>query len=287
MAARYPVGRSSFSDGSSTSPYGKVQNVSTSIVARQVASLCYEFDTQYPGALARGDRLTVNEAIREDSRAVQLYVDYRRDPAHHPLAAFATWGPPKVITTTHRATIGTALDLGITQADGTNRAMTADEAAWVDRMGPRRGIYPTGNSFARPERWHKNGGYAYSVAPIVGVNQPGAKLYTAPKPTPAPAPQHRNEYDMHVQWNNTKTAADIIAGSDVTTIDKTTAKIGKLDWRAQIKLCERVERTDPKADYPGGLNATEQHAVRTILGRARAASDAAIVEAILKALGKA
>lgn len=177
-ANRYPVGLSSFSDGSSTSPRGKMQHVSTLTVAQQVCSLCYEFDTQYPGALERGDHLTINEAIREDERALQLYADYVRDPAHNPLAAFAAKGPPPVITTTHRAAIGTALDMGITQKDGTNRAMTAAEVAWVNRRGILRGILPTGNGFARPESWHKNGGYAAALPPITGVNLPGARFYT-------------------------------------------------------------------------------------------------------------
>lgn len=287
MPNRHPVGRSSFSDGSSTSPRGKMQYVSTLIVARQVASLCYEFDTQYPGALARGDRLTINEAIREDDRAIQLYEDYRRDPAHHPLAAFAQrW--PRIITTTHRSDIGTALDIGITRADGSNRAMTASEAAWVDRMGPRRGIRPTGNLFVRREPWHKNGGYGYTVPPIVGVNLPGEKFYTdIQKPEPTPAPQPRNEYDMDVQWNDKHTEALIIAGSDHITLKDGSEKIAGVDWKGQVKLCERITRTDPKDAYAGGLNNAEHQVVRLLLNKAREARNADIAAAVAKIIGKA
>lgn len=197
-ANRHPVGLSSFSDGSSTSPRGKMQHVSTLAVAQQIASVCYEFDTQYPGALERGDRATINEGIREDDRALQLYADYVRDPAHNPLAAYASKGPPPVITTTHRAAIGTAIDVGITRKDGTNRAMTPDENAWWNSRAVLRGILATGLGFARPEAWHRNGGYAAVLPPITGVNLPGAQFHTTEAGTPAGSSAKGNEPLMKI-----------------------------------------------------------------------------------------
>lgn len=173
----FSVGPSSFDDLA-----GVEQFVSTAIVADQTSSLCYEFDTTFPGALERGDRLTVNEAIRSKQRQWDLrqawntYLRFGAPPAS--LAAFCTWGPPEQWTSTHREEIGTALDFGITQRDGTNRAMTADEAAWVHEHGVRRGIVWTGRTFNPQESWHHNGGYRYTVAPIPGVNRPGTTFYT-------------------------------------------------------------------------------------------------------------
>ncbi|MFJ3383990.1 MULTISPECIES: hypothetical protein [unclassified Curtobacterium] len=175
MADRFPVGVSSYDDDSATSPHGKTQTVASAVVAQQVASLCYEFDTEFPGAAERGDRLTVNEGIREKPRQVSLRAawEHYRDYGS-PWAALAA----ALYTSTHRPEIGSALDFGITQADGTNRAMTEAEAQWVHDRGVRRGIVWTGRLFVPQERWHHNGGYVATIAPIAGVNQPGAPLPT-------------------------------------------------------------------------------------------------------------
>lgn len=205
MVNRYPVGPSSFSDGSSTAPRGKTQHVSSLIVAQQTASLCYEYDTQYPGALERGDRLTVNEAIREKSRMWSLrsaYERFLRGGPWAPLAAWCTWGPPEQWTSTHREEIGTALDLGITQKDGTNRALTPAERAWVDAHGIPRGIRPTGDGFNPPEGWHKNGGYPWTIPPITGVNQPGMPFFTTTTPDKPKEP--KGEEDMQFSNEYTK-----------------------------------------------------------------------------------
>ena len=180
-ATRHPVGPSSYDDGTSTSPFGKVQHVSSAFVAAQVSSLCYEFDTQFPGALERGDRLTVNEGIREKRRMEILraaWETYLRNGT--PFAALAA----ALYFSTHREEIGSALDFGITTKDGSNRAMTAGEAEWVHQHGVPRGIVHTGARFNPPESWHHNGGYAYSLPPITGVNQPGERFYTSSSITP-------------------------------------------------------------------------------------------------------
>jgi hypothetical protein len=165
--AQYPVGRSSYGDLK-----GVIQYVSTQRLALQIASLCFEFDTQ---KAQNGDRLTINEGIRSNARQQLLWTQWQ---------TYCKYGTPYAslaatpYTSTHRVSIGTAMDFGITDAHGNNRALTADEFAWVHTHGVRRGIVHTGASFNPAEEWHHNGGYAESVPPIVGVNQPGEPLYT-------------------------------------------------------------------------------------------------------------
>lgn len=255
---RFPVGESSFDDGSSTSPFGKVQHVANEIDAQQVASICYEFDTTYPGALERGDRLTINEGIREDDRAIQLYTDYVRDPAHHPLAAYASKGPPRVITTTHREDIGNALDMGITMANGKNRALTRDEANWVDTHGPRRGIRGTGNSFARPELWHKNAGFAFTVWPIIGVNLPGAPLMGT-----NPITTLEGTKGMYIIRGGS--AWILIAGGKSWQIGDIVFKGSKFKGEQLLELFRRIIRSNQSNEIPLEINDTEMRVVRYIL----------------------
>lgn len=155
----YSVGKSSYPD-----LRGAEQFVATAEIAAQVASLCYEFDTQVAKG---GDRLTVNEGIRSHERQDYLYDQY----LHHGGALAAT-----PYTSTHDATRGSALDFGITRPDGSNRALTQAEFDWLHARAPQRGIRWTGAGFARVEQWHHNGGYAASVAPIPGVNLPGEAI---------------------------------------------------------------------------------------------------------------
>ncbi len=164
----YPVGKSSYPDLK-----GQTQYVASLEVARQVASLCYEFDTQ---VAKNGDRLTVNEGIRSRERQMYLRTQY----LYHggALAAYCSYDPrPEgTWTSTHDASRGSALAFGITDRNGNNRALTPAEFDWLHGRAPRRGIAWTGANFIRVEPWHHNGGYAASVAPIVGVNLPGEPI---------------------------------------------------------------------------------------------------------------
>lgn len=153
----YSVGKSSYPDLK-----GIEQFVASLDVARQVASLCYEFDTQ---VAKNGDRLTVNEGIRSRARQDYLYYTvYLKE--HGALAAYP-------YTSTHDETRGSALDFGITDRNGNNRALTQAEFDWLHARAPKRGIAWTGANFIRVEQWHHNGGYPATVAPIAGVNAPG------------------------------------------------------------------------------------------------------------------
>jgi hypothetical protein len=160
---RFPVGLSSFDDDSSTSPFGKVQYVTDEAAAAQVRSLIWEF-AQTPFA-EDGDRLSVNEAVRERPRQRQLRDDWDAYVARGyrpPVASLAA----RCYLSTHDYTRGSGLDFGITMANGKNRAMTAAEAQWVHDNGPRRGIRWTGRDFRPQESWHHNAGYPATVPPI-------------------------------------------------------------------------------------------------------------------------
>ncbi len=142
---------------------GIEQFVATEEIAAQVRSLCHEFNTQ---VAKDGDRLTVNEGIRSRDRQVQLYRNWINKVPGATLAAFASWGPPARFTSTHDESRGSALDFGITRADGSNRALTQAEFDWVHANGVRRGIRWTGANFRPVEQWHHNGGYPATEPPI-------------------------------------------------------------------------------------------------------------------------
>jgi hypothetical protein len=144
-----------------------MQYVEDLAVAMQVASLCYEFDTQIA---QNGDRLTVNEGIRSRERQDYLYDLY----LHHGGALAAN-----PYSSTHDHTRGSALDFGITSRSGVNRALTPTEFDWLHTRAPLRGIRWTGASFWRVEPWHHNGGYLASLPPLPDVNLPGDPLRNA------------------------------------------------------------------------------------------------------------
>lgn len=177
----FSVGRSSYGD-----LRGAEQFVSTADIAAQVASLCLEFDTT---VAKDGDHLTVNEGIRSVERQILLYDQY----LHHggALAAYATSGPPKRGMSTHDPSRGSALDFGITGADGSNRALTPAEFDWVHSRGPLRGIQWTGRLFSRVEPWHHNGGYPAVLPPILGAPLPGTAHVTKEEDDMSPEQDQR------------------------------------------------------------------------------------------------
>jgi hypothetical protein len=239
----HSVGRSSYGDLA-----GVEQFVSRQDVAAQVASLAFEFDSQLPGAHERGDRLTVNEGIRSRRRMELLraaWEKYLRDGT--PFAALAA----ALYFSTHREEIGTALDFGITQEDGTNRAMTPAEAAWVHEHGVRRGIVWTGRTFKPQESWHHNGGYPASIPPITGVNLPGARLYTSLTKVPGKEPAPRRRRNMDILWADDHKSALLVAGSDRTMVDDRSPKIDGLSGLEQARVWEKAVRIDPTQPWGG------------------------------------
>lgn len=163
--AQFSVGKSSYGE-----LRGAEQFVASQQIADQVASLCYEFDTQ---VAQNGDRLTVNEGIRSRARQQSLYQAWQTYKKYgKPYASLAA----NPYTSTHDESRGSALDFGITMANGDNRALTQTEFNWVHANGVRRGIQWTGRYFNPVEQWHHNGGYAATVSPIPNVIRPGEPM---------------------------------------------------------------------------------------------------------------
>lgn len=96
-----------------------------------------------------------NEGVRSQERQTQLWNDwvaYRNGGAWAPLAAFP-------FSSTHDPSRGSAVDIGVTGADGNSRALTLSEHDWLETNGPQYGLIWTGGdpSFMTPsEWWHFN-----------------------------------------------------------------------------------------------------------------------------------
>jgi hypothetical protein len=257
----HSVGKSSYGD-----LRGVEQFVSTPIVALQIASLCYEFDTQFPGARTRGDRLTVNEGIRSKARmrllrsAWETFLRYGT-----PWAALAA----ALYFSTHREEIGTAVDFGITQKDGSNRAMTAAEAAWVHGHGVPRGILHTGGSFNPPESWHHNGGYAFTLPPITGVNLPGGPLFT--DGTPAAGGSTSSESEPLMKIIHSPKGHTLLTEKGAYKFDP--IKIGKAQilGSQQVKLMQRVidAKDSDVLNHPTEFNDLEVDIIAAVLRKVK------------------
>ncbi len=169
------VGPSSYADLKGVEQYCALEHH-----ADQFNSLAFEFDER-PESKAAGIRLSVNEAIRSDERQDEFWDDWQHYLKYGtPWAALAA----KPYTSRHRRQIGTAFDIGITMADGTNRAPTAEEWAVIHALAARRGIRHTGASFIPREEWHHDAGYAESVPPYPNARIAMSPLTAAPAPTP-------------------------------------------------------------------------------------------------------
>ncbi len=250
----YSVGKSSYPD-----LRGQTQYVATAEIAAQVASLCYEFDTQVAKG---GDRLTVNEGIRSRERQNYLYYTVYLQQ-HGALAAYP-------YTSTHDHTRGSALDFGITRPDGSNRALTSAEFDWLHRQAPRRGIRWTGASFIRVEPWHHNGGYAAELPPITGVNLPGAAIANlgGSKPTPAkptPTPDAESDDTVKITWDADGKQPTLWVGKQSWDIKNITVAGASIKTPQTLGLLRRFIRADQSKAYPEKFNALEQAIIKAAL----------------------
>lgn len=153
------------------SSYGDLRGVTQFIesgAAAQLNSLNHEFAAHF------GYPFSVNEGIRDHARQLFLYTLYLEGKGA--LAAYASILPlPQgTYTSTHDPSIGNATDLGVTMANGVNRALTTVEHSWIITNGYRRGVRWTGATFSKPEFWHFNTYPAQAtVAPISNVSPAG------------------------------------------------------------------------------------------------------------------
>lgn len=245
----FSVGKSSYPD-----LYGVEQFVASASVAAQVASLCYEFDTQ---VAKDGDRLTVNEGIRSRERQDYLYDLY----LHHGGALAAN-----PYTSTHDHTRGSALDFGITSKSGVNRALTQPEFDWLHARAPLRGIRWTGAGFARVEQWHHNGGYAETIPPIPGVNDPGEPIVKESRRDPvSPAPEDESDDTVKITWDAEGKQPTLWVGKESWPMTNLTVAGARIQLPQVLTLVRRLIRADQNKDYPEKFNALEQAILKAAL----------------------
>lgn len=134
--AWFPIGESSYGD-----LRGQMQYVNSERIAQQWLSLVRDFWVRF------GVRLSPNEGKRSKERCEQLFAKYLRDG--YPVAAAL------YLSRHYEGTHGNAIDAGVTEADGTNRALTDEEFAWLHEQCELRGFTWTGRFFGEP--WHIEG----------------------------------------------------------------------------------------------------------------------------------
>lgn len=179
--AQFPIGPSSYGDLK-----GVMQYVNTQRIADQFNSLALEYDTQIA---QNGERLSANEGMRSRPRQTLLYSNFLR--TGYPIAA-------RPFTSRHDEVYhGNAIDVGVTMANGQNRALTPSEFDWMHAQAERRGFTWTGRYFNEP--WHIEGATrAEQLPPYPGVRI--ANSYIAPPEPEAPpvvkAPDPKIEDDM-------------------------------------------------------------------------------------------
>lgn len=169
MVAKFSVGKSSYGD-----LRGVEQYVSSERMALQVLSTIIDFNA-YLRSKGRTGSLSVNEGMRSRSRQSLLYANYLR--TGYPVAAAP-------FTSRHDEVLrGNAVDFGVTNADGSNRALYPDEFARLHEIVQGRGGTWTGVNFGEP--WHHEmATRAEAVAPY-----PNARARLASKPAkPAAKP---------------------------------------------------------------------------------------------------
>lgn len=136
--SRYSIGPSSYGDLK-----GVTQYVNTQRIADQFNSMARDFDNK---VAKNGERLSANEGMR--SRYRQQYLWNNR------VALGVVVAPP--FSSRHdEVTHGNAIDVGVTMANGQNRALTPDEFAWMHSEAEKRGFTWTGRNFGEP--WHIEG----------------------------------------------------------------------------------------------------------------------------------
>jgi hypothetical protein len=169
--AWYSIGPSSYPD-----LFGQTQYVNSKRIADQFLSMKRDFDAMKIAA-GSGDRLSPNEGRRTKARCELLWANYVR--TGYPVAA-------TLYTSRHyEGTHGNAIDVGVTMANGKNRALTATEFAWMHTQAEKRGFTWTGVNFGEP--WHIEGATrpeVYPPYPDIIAGAPATPTPIGPKPAP-------------------------------------------------------------------------------------------------------
>lgn len=186
MVAKFSVGKSLYGD-----LRGVEQYVSSERMALQVLSTIIDFNA-YLRSKDRGGSLSVNEGMRSRPRQSWFW-------ANRFVLGIAV-APP--FTSRHdELTHGNAVDFGVTNADGSNRALYPDEFARLHEIVQGRGGTWTGVNFGEP--WHHEmATRSEAVAPYADARarlapKPAKPAVRPFKPKPAPKPPTpKREVDM-------------------------------------------------------------------------------------------
>jgi hypothetical protein len=201
-----------FSIGPSSYPdlFGVDQLTSTERIALQFLSMKIDFD-QMKADEGSGDRLSPNEGHRSKERCYYLW--------NNRAALGIVVAPP--LTSRHYVNAN-AIDVGVTMANGRNRALTPAEFDWMHTHAEQRGFTWTGRNFG--EAWHIEGG----TRPEVFPPYPNARALVAagpriksktPNPTPpAPVPATSKIGDDMVIVTVTGKTGEALAG-DIDVFD--------------------------------------------------------------------
>ncbi|MCM3521788.1 hypothetical protein [Curtobacterium sp. P97] len=179
MTAQFSIGPSSYPD-----LFGVEQVTATERIALQFLSMKVDFD-QWKADQGSGDRLSANEGRRSEARCRWLWANR--------FVLGVVVAPP--LTSRHYVSAN-AIDVGVTMANGRNRALTPAEFDWMHTQAELRGFTWTGRNFGEP--WHIEG----ATRPEHFPPYPNARELVASGPNrggaPAPTiePSLLGEHDM-------------------------------------------------------------------------------------------
>jgi hypothetical protein len=178
-ASMFSIGPSSYQD-----LRGVDQLISTARMALQFWSVKVDFDA-WMASKGRTGRLSANEGYRPKERCLYLWA--------HRSALGIVVAPP--LTSRHYRNPN-AIDFGVTEHDGLNRALAPDEFAELHEIVELRGGTHTGRNFG--EEWH----HEMATRPEVLPPYPNARALAEAGPTPpsAPRPAPARKRTTQIGW---------------------------------------------------------------------------------------
>lgn len=251
--AWFSVGKSSYGD-----LRGVEQFTNSERIALQFLSMKVDFDA-LPSSKQEGVKLTVNEARRSRPRQSYLWVNR--------FVLGVTVAPP--FTSPHdEVNHGNALDVGVTRSDGSNRALTEAEFAWMHRQCEQRGFTWTGRNFGEP--WHIEG----ATRTELKAPYPDARARAAGHP-PAqphrddnPKPSEQEDDDMaRITWVDNQPTLWVGTGSwDMTNL---TVSGKRYQLPEILALVRRWARSDQSKDYPEKFNRQQNAIIKAALKKVK------------------
>lgn len=177
----FSIGPSSYQD-----LRGVDQLIATERMALQFWSVKVDFDA-WMAKRGRTGRLSANEGFRPKERCLFLW--------NNRFALGIVVAPP--LTSRHYKNPN-AIDFGITEPMGMNRALAPDEFAELHRLVELRGGTHTGRNFG--EEWHHEMATRPEVLPPYPNARALAEAGPNPTPPPAPAPAPARKRTTQIGW---------------------------------------------------------------------------------------